>query len=103
VAQTPVALDTSLSYTISNGNDVVGVFDAAEAVNGKTLGDDFAPVTAKVKLIKVGKTFTTLVVTIFGDNTSEPGVFSAETLTVSITGPGVQDGIGNVRILNDDT
>jgi hypothetical protein len=103
VAQTPVALDTSLSYTISNGNDVVGVFDAAEAVNGKTLGDDFAPVTAKVKLIKVGKTFTTLVVTIFGDNNSEPGVFSAETLTVSITGPGVQDGIGNVRILNDDT
>jgi len=104
VSQTPVALDTALSYTITNGTDVVGVFDAAEAVNGKTIGDDFAPVpSARVKLLKLGKNFTALIVTIFGDNTSEPGVFSAETLTVRITGPGVQDGIGNVRILNDDT
>jgi hypothetical protein len=104
VSQTPVALDTPLSYTITNGNDVVGVFSAAEAVNGKTLGDDFTPVPiAKVKTIRLGKTFIALIVTILGDNTSEPGVFSAETFTVRITGPGVKDGIGNIRILNDDT
>jgi len=103
VAQSPVALDTTLSYTITNGTDVIGVFDAAEAVNGKTIGDDFAPVPiAKVKLIKAGKTNLALTITIFGDSTFEPGAFSAETLTVTVTGPGVRDGIGTVRILNDD-
>ncbi len=103
VASSAVALDTPLSYTIVNGNDVIGVFDAAEAVNGKTLGDDFLPVTiAKVKTIKTGKNTLGLVVTIFGDNTLEPGAFHAETLTVFVTGAGVTDGIGTIRINNDD-
>jgi hypothetical protein len=104
VSQSPVPSDTTLSYTVTNGTDVVGVFDAAEAVNGKTIGDDFVPVNvAKFKIIRVNKTLSSIVVAIFGDNTSEPGVFSAETLTVRISGSGVTDGIGNIRILNDDT
>ena len=103
VSESPVALDTALSYRITNGNDVVGVFTAAQAVNGKTIGDDFSPVPiAKVKTIKTGKNSLALIITIFGDNTLELGTFSAETLTVTVTGPGVRDGIGTVRILNDD-
>ena len=103
VSQSPVALDTVLSYKITNGTDVVGIFDAAEAVNGKTIGDDFMPVTiAKVKTIVTGKNTLALAITILGDNTFEPGAFAAETLTITVTGPGVQDGIGTVRILNDD-
>ena len=45
VSQSPVAADTSLNYTITSGNDVVGVFKAAVAVNGKTAGDEHAPHT----------------------------------------------------------
>ena len=103
VAQSAVGVDTALSYTIMNGTDVVAVFDAAEAVDGKTVGDDFSPVlVAKVKTIKTGKNTLGLVVTIFGDNTLESGVFHAETLTVFVTGAGVRDGIGTIRINNDD-
>lgn len=104
VASSPVGITTPLSYTITNGTDVVGVFDAAEAVDGKTAGDDFKPVTiAKIKSINTGKNTQLLVITIFGDNTDENGVFSYETLTITVTGTGVQDGIGIVRIANDDT
>lgn len=102
-ASSPVLLDTPLTYTITNGENVVGVFSSADAVNGKTLGDDFGPVTvAKVKTIRTGKNTLALAITILGDNTSEPGEFGAETFTVTIAGAGVRDGIGNVRILNDD-
>ena len=103
VAESAVAIDTPLSYTIMNGTDVVAVFDAAEAINGKTVGDDFLPVLiAKVKTIKLGKNTLGLAVAIFGDNTLESGVFHAETLTVFVTGAGVRDGIGTIRINNDD-
>ena len=102
-ASSPALLDTPLTYTITNGENVLGVFSAAEAVNGKTLGDDFLPVTvARLKTLRAGKTALALVVTILADNTSEPGEFGAETLTVTIAGAGVRDGIGNIRILNDD-
>ena len=103
VAQTPVATDTLLTYTISNGENVVGVFTAAEAINGKTIGDDFGPtLVVKTKKLRAGKNFLPLVITIFGDNTDEDGTFSGETFTVRISGPGVTDGIGTVRINNDD-
>jgi hypothetical protein len=103
VSESPVTVDTALSYTITNGTDVVGVFDAAEAVNGKTIGDDFVPVKiAKVMTMRTGKNTLALVVTILADNTFEPGAFAAETLTITVSGPGVRDGIGTVRILNDD-
>jgi hypothetical protein len=99
-----VAVDTPLSYTITNGSNVAGVFAAATAVNGKTVGDDFKPVTvAKVKVLKIGKTSLALVVPILADNVDENGVFSAETFTVTVSGPGVVDGIGTVRLMNDDT
>ncbi len=104
VAQSPVASLTTLTYTISNGENVLGVFTAAEAVNGKTFGDDFLPtLTVKTKVLKAGKNFLPLVITVYGDNTDEGGTFSGETFTVSIDGPGVTDGIGTVRINNDDT
>ena len=103
-ASSPVAVDTTLTYTITNGSDVLGVFAGATAVNGTTVGDDFKPVTvAKTKLLKAGKTSLALTVSIIGDNTDENGVFSAETFTVTISGPGVVDAIGTVRLLNDDT
>ena len=103
VASSPVALDTNLTYTITNGSDVVGVFTAATAVDGKTVTDDFLPVNiGKVKLLRTGKNTLALVITILGDNTLELGTFSGETLTVTVTGTGVRDGIGTVRILNDD-
>jgi hypothetical protein len=103
VAESPVTADTVLSYTVTNGTDVAGVFEAAEAVNGKTTGDDFLPVTIpKTKTLRLGKNKIALVVTILADNTSEPGAFAAETFTVRVTGPGVRDGIGTVRIVNDD-
>ena len=103
VAQSPAVDLTPLTYTVTNGDDVVGVFSAAEAADGKTLGDDFRPVvTAKTKYLKTGKNALVLVLTIFGDNTDEDGVFSGETFTVTIDGPGVADGIGTVRINNDD-
>lgn len=102
-ASSPALLDTPLTYTITNGEDVLGVFSSADAVNGRTLGDDFLPVTiARIKTLRAGRTSLALVVTILADNTSEPGEFGAETLTVTIAGAGVRDGIGNVRILNDD-
>ena len=102
-ASSPGLLDTPLTYTVTNGENVLGVFSAAEAVNGKTLGDDFLPVTvARLKILRAGKTALALVVTILADNTAEPGEFGAETLTVTIAGAGVRDGIGNIRILNDD-
>jgi hypothetical protein len=102
VASTGVLADTTLTYTIGNGDDVPGVYEAAEAVDGKTLGDDFRPFVAKTKLLKTGKNSLALVVTVFGDNDDENGVFSGETFTVSLTGSGVADGIGTVRINNDD-
>jgi hypothetical protein len=105
-AESPVLADTSLTYTIANGEDVVGVLEAAEAVNGKTLGDDFKPVPAvpaKLRVIKTSKNTSLLVIIIFADDTDENGVFSSETLTVTVSGPGVKDGIGFVRIFNDDT
>jgi hypothetical protein len=104
-AESPVLADTTLTYTITNGEDVVSVLDAAEAVNGKTAGDDFKPVPsvpAKLRLIKATKNMSLLVIVIFADNTDENGAFGAETLTVTISGPGVKDGIGFVRIFNDD-
>jgi hypothetical protein len=104
VSSGPVGVTTPLSYTITDGVDVVGVFSAAEAIDGKTVGDDYKPVLiAKVKTLNLGKNTTLLVVTIFGDNTDENGVFSFEMITISVTGAGVQDGIGTVRIVNDDT
>ena len=103
VASSPVVSTTILTYTITDGEDVIGVFSAAEAIDGKTIGDDFKPVLiAKVKTLNAGKNTTALVITIFGDNTDEDGVFSGETFTVTMTGPGVTDGIGTVRINNDD-
>lgn len=103
VASSPVALDTSLTYTVTNGENVVGVFTAATAVDGKTANDDFMPVTiGKVKVLRTGKNTLALVLAIFGDNSLELGTFSAETMTVTVTGAGVADGIGTVRILNDD-
>ncbi len=103
VAAGAVVSATPLSYTITNGDDVIAVFDAAEAVDGKTIGDDFKPVLiAKVKTLNAGKNTSALVITIFGDNNDEDGVFSGETLTVTMTGAGVTDGIGTVRINNDD-
>lgn len=103
VAQSPVASDTLLTYTISNGENVIGVFSAAEAVNGKTIGDDFGPtLVVKTKKRRAGKNVLPLVITIYGDNTDEDGTFSGETFTVQISGPGVTDGIGTVRINNDD-
>lgn len=102
-ASSPVLVDTLLSYTITNGSDVSGVFAGATAVNGRTIGDDFKPVTvARTKLLRVGKTSLVLVVPILSDNVDENGVFSAETFTVTVSGPGVVDGIGTVRVLNDD-
>ncbi len=103
VAQSPSALDTSLTYTISSGDNVIGVFTAAEAVDGKTIGDDFGPtLVVKTKLFRAGKNFLPLVITVFGDTTDEDGTFSGETFTVRMSGTGVTDGIGTVRINNDD-
>ena len=77
---------------------------ARTAVNGRTLGDDFKPVTvARTKLFQAGKTSLALVVPILSDNVDENGTFSAETFTVTISGPGVADAIGVIRIMNDDT
>jgi hypothetical protein len=103
-ASSPVATDTTITYTVTNGTDVPGVFVGATAVNGKTLGDDFKPVTvAKTKVLRAGKTSVALTVSILGDTTDENGAFSAETFTVTISGPGVVDAIGIVRVMNDDT
>ncbi len=103
VAESPVLLATPLTYTITNGEDVLGVFEAAEAIDGKVIGDDFNPVLiAKTKTLNAGKNTTAIVITIYGDNTDENGVFSGEMLTVTVTGAGVRDGIGTVRIVNDD-
>jgi hypothetical protein len=103
IASSPLGADTTLTYSISNGTDIAGVFEAAEAVDGKTVGDDFLPLTGRTKLIRAGKNLSLLVVNIYGDNSDENGVFGFETLTVTVTGAGVDDGIGFVRIANDDT
>ena len=103
VASSPVLSAATLSYTITDGEDVVAVFSAAEAIDGKTIGDDFKPVLiAKFKTLNAGKNTSLLVITIYGDNSDEDGVFSGETFTVTMTGAGVTDGIGTVRINNDD-
>jgi hypothetical protein len=102
-ASHPVAVDTPITYTITSGSDVPGVFVGAIALNGKTAGDDFRPVNvAKTKLLRAGKTSLALVVPILSDDVDESGAFSAETFTVTIGGAGVIDAIGTVRLMNDD-
>ncbi|MGZ6951560.1 MAG: hypothetical protein ACXVJX_05575 [Acidimicrobiia bacterium] len=103
-ASHPALVDRMISYTVTSGSDVPGVFVGATAVNGKTAGDDFRPVTVpKVKVLKAGKTSLALVVPILADNVDENGAFSAETFTVTISGADVGDAIGTVRLMNDDT